>query len=289
MGNFQNVFKQLRLASAFTQAEMAEKLSISKSTISMYENGKREPDFETLELIADFFNVNIDYLFGRTDKTTLLPESAGRYYTNHKTAEVAQEIFENKELRALFDVQRDMEPDDPQERTYTSEDYWNLPEGQRAELIDGKLYAMAPPNRIHQELLMELSATIHNYIKEKDGSCKVYPAPFAVNLNADDKTWVEPDISVICDKDKLSDRGCKGAPDWIIEIVSPSSIRTDCAIKLFKYRTAKVREYWIVNPMKNIVQTYTFEGEEDANIYSFDDEIPVYIFSGLTVKISDLL
>lgn len=91
----------------------------------------------------------------------------------------------------------------PQERIYTSEDYWNLPEGQRAELIDGKLYAMAPPNRIHQELLVELSTTIHNYIKKNDGSCKIYPAPFAVNLNADDKIWVEPDISVICDKDIL--------------------------------------------------------------------------------------
>ena len=177
----------------------------------------------------------------------------------------------------------------PQERIYTSEDYWNLPEGQRAELIDGKLYAMAPPNRIHQELLIELSTTIHNYIKKNDGSCKIYPAPFAVNLNADDKIWVEPDISVICDKNKLSTRGCEGAPDWVIEIISPSSTRIDCAIKLFKYRTAGVREYWIVNPIKKIVQTYIFEGEEDANIYSFDDEIPVYIFDGLTIKISDLL
>ena len=177
----------------------------------------------------------------------------------------------------------------PQERIYTSEDYWNLPEGQRAELIDGKLYAMAPPSRIHQKLIMELTSTIHNHIKSKSGSCEVYPAPFAVNLTANDKAWVEPDISVICDKDKLSDRGCEGAPDWIIEILSPGSIRTDCAIKLFKYRTAGVREYWIVNPIGKIVQTYIFDGEEDANIYPFDNEIPVYIFSGLIIKISDLL
>ena len=177
----------------------------------------------------------------------------------------------------------------PQERIYTSEDYWNLPEGQRAELIDGKLYAMAPPSRIHQKLIMELTSTIHNHIKSKSGSCEVYPAPFAVNLTANDKAWVEPDISVICDKDKLSDRGCEGAPDWIIEILSPGSIRTDCAIKLFKYRTAGVREYWIVNPIEKIVQTYIFDGEEDANIYPFDNEIPVYIFDGLTIKISDLL
>lgn len=177
----------------------------------------------------------------------------------------------------------------PQKQVYTSEDYWNLPDGQRAELIDGKLYAMAPPYRIHQELVGELYSAIHNYIHLKDGSCKVYPAPFAVNLTANDKTWVEPDISVICDKDKLSDRGCEGAPDWIIEVLSPSSTRTDCAIKLFKYRSAGVREYWIVNPIVKIVQTYVFEGEEDANMYSFDEEIPVYVFNGLTIKISDLL
>lgn len=177
----------------------------------------------------------------------------------------------------------------PQERIYTSTDYWNLPEGQRAELIDGKLYAMSPPNRIHQELLMELSVTIRNYIKEKKGSCKIYPAPFAVNLNENDKIWVEPDISIICNKSKLTQKGCKGAPDWIIEIVSPSSARMDYSVKLFKYRTAGVREYWIINPMKKVVQTYVFEGEEDSNLFSFDDEILVYIFNGLTIRIADLL
>ncbi len=177
----------------------------------------------------------------------------------------------------------------PQERIYTSEDYWNLPEGQRAELIDGKLYAMAPPNFIHQKLLSELHYAILNHVKSNNGNCEVIPSPFAVNLNADDKIWVEPDISVICDKDKLSDRGCKGAPDWIIEIVSPGSPKNDYIIKLFKYRTAGVREYWIVNPMKKAVQTYVFEGAEDSDLFSFDDEIPVYIFDGLIVRISDLL
>ena len=85
------------------------------------------------------------------------------------------------------------------QHTYTSEDYWNLPDSQRAELIDGQLYNMAPPSRMHQRLVMELSATIRDYIRSHHGSCQVYPAPFAVNLDADDKDWVEPDISVICD------------------------------------------------------------------------------------------
>ena len=177
----------------------------------------------------------------------------------------------------------------PQKQVYTSEDYWNLPDGQRAELIDGKLYAMVPPNRIHQKLVSRLTQTIGSFIDSNKGACEVYPAPFAVNLNANDKIWVEPDISVICDKDKLSDRGCDGAPDWIIEIVSPGNPKNDYTIKLFKYRTAGVREYWIVNPMKKVVQTYTFEGIEESDVYFFDDEIPVYIFDGLTIRISDLL
>lgn len=112
MGNFQNIFKSLRNAAGLTQVEIAEKLGISRSTIGMYETGAREPDFETLEKIADFFNVDIDYLLGRTNKTTFLPENIGKYYINNETAQVAQEIFENKELRALFDVQRDMDPED---------------------------------------------------------------------------------------------------------------------------------------------------------------------------------
>lgn len=177
----------------------------------------------------------------------------------------------------------------PQKQVYTSEDYWNLPDGQRAELIDGKLYAMAPPNRIHQKLVSRLTQTIGSFIDSNKGACEVYPAPFAVNLNANDKIWVEPDISVICDKDKLSDRGCEGAPDWIIEIVSPGNPKNDYTIKLFKYRTAGVREYWIVNPMKKVVQTYTFEGIEESDVYFFDDEIPSHIFDNLTIKISDLL
>ena len=101
---------------------------------------------------------------------------------------------------------------------YTSEDYWKLPDGERAELIDGNFYNMAPPSQIHQRLVMELAGTIRDYIKHNHGNCQVYPAPFAVNLDAEDKNWVEPDVSVICDPDKLTDRGCCGAPDLIFEI-----------------------------------------------------------------------
>ena len=114
MGNFQNIFKRLRTSSGLTQVELAEKIGISRSTIGMYETGAREPDFETLEAIADFFNVDIDYLLGRSDKTELLPETIGHYYLNDETAKAAQEIFENKELRLLFDAARDADAEDLQ-------------------------------------------------------------------------------------------------------------------------------------------------------------------------------
>ena len=173
--------------------------------------------------------------------------------------------------------------------THTIDDIYALPDGQRAELIDGQIYNMAPPSPLHQELVMELSASLRNYIKKKGGNCKVYPAPFAVNLDADDRDWVEPDISVICDPNKLTDRGCSGAPDLIFEIVSPSSRKLDYGIKNGIYSQSGVREYWIVDPAKERVTVYHYEDDAAPVIYSFAQDIPVGIYPGLTIKINDLL
>ncbi|MCI9151340.1 MAG: Uma2 family endonuclease [Lachnospiraceae bacterium] len=177
----------------------------------------------------------------------------------------------------------------PQEQLYTTNDIYALPEGQRAELIDGRLYMMAPPMRIHQKLTTELVSFIHWHIKGHNGSCEVYPAPFAVFLNEDDRNYVEPDISVICDKNKLTDRGCSGAPDWIIEIASPSTERMDYGIKLFKYRTAGIREYWIVNPMTRTVNVYDFEHDEKTRQYTFDQEITSCIYEDFVIQIASLI
>ena len=177
----------------------------------------------------------------------------------------------------------------PQERTYTIEDIYALPDGQRVELIDGRMYMMAPPNFKHQKIIMELSSVIHQYIKEHGGVCEVLPAPFAVFLNEDDLNYVEPDISVICDKNKLTEKGCNGAPDWVIEVTSPSNPQNDYGIKLFKYRTAGVREYWIVNPQKKTVMVFDFENEKESNQYNFEDDIPVCIYNDLIINIANML
>lgn len=134
---------------------------------------------------------------------------------------------------------------------------------------------------------MELSYLIKDYIKSKTRKCKIFPAPYAVFLNESGTKYVEPDISVICDLSKLDNKGCHGAPDWIIEIVSPSSKRMDYFIKLFQYQTAGVREYWIVDPIKNIITTYDFELEDIAD-YTFTDKIKVNIYEDLVIDFGEL-
>lgn len=112
----------------------------------------------------------------------------------------------------------------------------------------------------------------------------MFPAPFAVFLNEDEINYVEPDISVICDRDKITDKGCYGAPDWVIEIVSPGNKPMDYFTKLFKYRTAGVREYWIVDPAKEMVTVYGFE-KETMEQYSFGEDVPAGIYEGFAIKV----
>lgn len=175
----------------------------------------------------------------------------------------------------------------PQEKVYTIDDIYNLPDGTRAELIDGQIYYMAPPSRRHQRIARKLFTSISQYIDSKKGSCEVYIAPFAVFLNTNDAKYIEPDICVICDSNKLTDNGCTGAPDWIIEVVSPGSRRMDYFIKLFKYRSAGVREYWIVDPEKNRITVWNFE-TDDTDEFAFSDQVKAGIYTDLTIDFSQI-
>lgn len=171
-----------------------------------------------------------------------------------------------------------------QEKTYTIDDIYNLPEGTRAELLDGNIYYMAPPSVMHQKISGSLYTKIYNYIEKNQGKCEVFAAPFAVYLDESTNTYVEPDISVICNPDKLDDKGYNGAPDWIIEIVSPSSRIMDYHKKLFKYRLAGVREYWVVDPDKTRIMVYNFDNETTEE-YSFGEPVQVGIYEDLALTI----
>ena len=177
----------------------------------------------------------------------------------------------------------------PKAITCTLDDIYSLPDGERAELINGHIYNMAPPSRIHQEILMGLSATLRDYILKNAGNCKVYPAPFAVFLGEDNKNYVEPDISVICDRIKLTDKGCNGAPDFVIEIVSPSSRKMDYTTKNTLYSDFGVREYWIVDPSKEQTTIYRYEEDVAPMIVPFSLPITVGIYQNLAITISELL
>ena len=170
---------------------------------------------------------------------------------------------------------------------YTCEEVDSWDTDERYELIDGDIYMMAPPRRIHQGISMELSYQLRNFLKGKP--CEVYAAPFAVRLNRDEYTRVEPDIAVICDKSKLTDEGCKGAPDLIIEILSPSSQRHDRIKKYDLYLKTGVREYWIVDPENKIVSVYILKnGEYVAKNYSETAVVPIHVLEGCGIDLNDV-
>lgn len=176
------------------------------------------------------------------------------------------------------------------EKGYTVDDILALPEGERAELIDGEMFMMASPTRTHQRILGWMHVTIYNYIKSKKGKCQVYLAPFAVFLKNDNKNYVEPDVLVSCKDERVDEQGCHGAPDWAIEIVSPSSVTMDYKRKAKAYREAGVREYWIIDSQKEKTTVYLFgdDGTEEKTEYTFTDVIRSAVVEGLDVDMSEM-
>ena len=170
------------------------------------------------------------------------------------------------------------------EKVYTIEDIYSLPEGKRAELLDGRIYYMSSPSRTHQRILGSIYRKIADYIDSHDGICEVNIAPFAVFLSRDSLNYVEPDISVVCDISKLDEEGCHGAPEWILEIVSPSSKALDYYKKLLKYRNAGVKEYWVVDPERKVTTVYDFE-QDNMEEYLFHEVVPVGIYEGFSIQV----
>lgn len=177
--------------------------------------------------------------------------------------------------RQMMNGDRRMEYDNK-----TLEDYLALPEGARIELINGRFYDMASPTMIHQRIALELGRLFSNYVDKNKGSCIPFIAPADVQIDCDDKTMVQPDVFVVCDRSKITRPRIVGAPDLIVEIVSPSNYYMDLAIKLAKYKSAGVREYWVILPDDKTVLVYDFAISEAPTQYSFDDVIPVAIWDG---------
>ncbi|MDD3369658.1 MAG: Uma2 family endonuclease [Lachnospiraceae bacterium] len=161
---------------------------------------------------------------------------------------------------------------------YTIADYRALPDEQRVELIDGVFYDMSAPTFRHQRIVGEIYRQISNYIIEQKGTCQPVMSPVDVQLDCDEKTMIQPDVAIICKLDRIQNWGVYGAPDFILEVLSPSTRRKDCVLKLGKYEAAGVREYWMIDPIQEKVITYFFEGEEYPTVYGFDQKVPLKFY-----------
>lgn len=183
------------------------------------------------------------------------------------------------ETSAAYNVSAvDGNSSDTENRLYTLEDYLRLPDDQRVELIDGVFYDMAAPTTIHQSIAGFLHKKFLDFVMANKGPCFPFISPVDVQLDCDDKTVVQPDVLVVCDRTKYKNGRVFGAPDLVIEVLSPSTRRKDMQLKMYKYAGAGVREYWMVDPEKKLVVQYDLEHLGIPAVYNFQSLIPVLIW-----------
>lgn len=247
------LLKNLKKMQKLTNEELSKKSGVPLGTLNKILSGAtKSPQYNTLKAIADVLKEN-------------------SYHTESTQTEVLKEAI-------AYDVNS----------RYTIDDYYTLPEEARVELIDGNFFFLEAPSAMHQTIIGELYFIIRSYIKKKQGQCKVYLSPFDVRLDNDNKTMVQPDIMVVCDKNKVDRKRCNGAPDFIAEIVSQSSGRLDYIKKLNKYLDAGVREYWIINYDKKMITVYEFTKDITPQYFTFGDKISIGIFEELVIDFSDI-
>lgn len=195
----------------------------------------------------------------------------------YDTMQALEELFQEEESSCVREEAAYMVHT---QGSYTVNDYLALPEEQRVELIDGYFYDMASPTGLHQMIGGEIYRQIANYIMDHNGNCIPFMAPLDVQLDCDEKTMVQPDVIILCDEDKLKDGRIFGAPDFLLEVISPSTKKKDYTIKMHKYMNAGVREYWILNPYQKQLLVFCFEDEDCPMICGLDKPIPVGIYNG---------
>ncbi len=253
--------KKLKKEAGLTNEEISELSSVPVSTVNkIFSGATQNPRYATL--------LAIEQVLVKKEK---LP------FTYN-------EIYQEPML-----VREETTPYGYSAREYEEADVEKLSSFARAELINGKLYMMAGASRVHQYLVTKLLVTIEMHIMSKKGKCHAYTGPMDVHLFEDGKTVVQPDVFVVCKKDILTEQGCIGAPDWVIEIASKSNSSHDYITKMIQYQKAGVREYWIVDPEQHMTTVFNFENAERSNQYIFDEVIESGVLEGLEIRISDLL
>ncbi len=252
--------------------KLSELSGVPRGTLQKIFSGEtKNPRYETLQAIEAVLMPEDPYRVASRIKSRSLPDG------EQESGDYLQDIENGNKLPCVAQAVPVYEA---KKKKYTLDDYYALPDEQRVELIDGVFYDMGAPSTYHQIIGMELGFRLKSFIKEKGGSCIPLASPVDVQLDCDNKTMVQPDVLVLCDRSKLIKRCIYGAPDFIVEVLSKSTKRKDSTIKLSKYIQAGVREYWLVDIEKERVLVYFFESDDYPTIYGRDDEIPVGIFDG---------
>lgn len=193
----------------------------------------------------------------------------------YDTLQALESLFLEKDMLAeesAYSVRR--------QGSYTLEDYYALPDERRVELIDGCFYDMAAPTFLHQKIAGEIYRQLANYVMDAGGDCQPLLSPVDIQLDCDDRTMVQPDVAVLCNDGKVRRWGVYGAPDFVLEIISPSSRKNDYTKKLAKYEAAGVREYWILDSYQRRLLVYYFEDEQFPFICGLDKPVSVNIYQG---------
>lgn len=247
-----------RRARGYSQAFMAERLGIARSTYAGYETGKRSPDIETFAKISKELFVSADELLGRYDYGTpnLIKEAKAEYFVEPK---------------------------------YTVQDYFDIPNCVDYELIEGELIKKNAPGTRHQIISVQMVMQFYQYVKTHCKKCEVIPAPFCVVLSERNAVVVQPDISVICNRELIQDGVCMGAPDLIVEIVSKGNKSYDYREKLHIYHKYGVGEYWIVDPEKACIMLHVLEENGLPEIIPFAEKVASRVIKGLTLNLGKLL
>lgn len=241
----------------YTNAQLSKLSGISIGTLNKIMSGaSKKPRKENLEALEKVFKDKVKYECSDDDPLDLKEDPA----------------LCGAEESGLLHEKRPGE--------FTLDDYYALPDDQRVELIDGVFYDMASPTVEHQLLTGTIHAQFLDFIRKNKGSCIPLVSPIDVKLDEDNRTMVQPDVVVVCDKSKVTSKCIEGGPDFVLEVVSPSSVMKDYIKKAAKYEAAGVREYWIVDPLSRRVLTYDLEKGSLPGVYPLSGKIPVSIFEG---------
>lgn len=265
-----NEMLEIKKEYGYSYEYIAEMSGVPASTVQKVLGGTtKTPRRTTLAALRKVFgqmliNPNKQSILSKNDDLddftdiSFVCESPDTYYTTDGTSALSYDDYKEK----------------------TVSDYLSLPKDVRVELIDGVFYDMASPTTVHQRISFDIGFMLQSFIYANNGSCQTFTAPLDVQLDCDDRTMVQPDVIVLCDESKLTRERIVGAPDLIIEVLSPTNWYHDTTRKLLKYKKAGVREYWIVMPDSLKVLVYYFEKSDLPTEYSFNTEIPVNIWDG---------